>query len=261
MALPRQCDRNTYDASARSPNTCEAGHVLSMSEQREAYELAISVPGVKQSDLQVSAGAGYLKVEGETSIGSTVYKIDRLFQFPIDSDLDLATAVHSDGVLSLTVPKVAKAQGKSIGITTAKDQEQAKTTASEAPRSDPVLSECKTDEANVQLPEETIDDVEVVGESDEGLSRGMPTPTRSSQVDEVHAPAEEEAAGVVSSIDTSKDGKSSECSSDWDELLGDLNEMGFEDRKSNVAALQKHEGSIKLAVKELVSGRANGQTE
>merc|ERR550537_34878 len=152
MALPRQCDRNTYDASARSPNTCEAGHVLSMSEQREAYELAISVPGVKQSDLQVSAGAGYLKVEGETSIGSTVYKIDRLFQFPIDSDLDLATAVHSDGVLSLTVPKVAKAQGKSIGITTAKDQEQAKTTASEAPRSDPVLSECKTDEANVQLP-------------------------------------------------------------------------------------------------------------
>jgi len=196
-------------------------------------------------------------VEGETSIGSNVYKIDRLFQFPVDSDLDMATAVHSDGVLSLTVPKVAKAQGKSIRITKAKDPEQAKTTASEPPRSNPVLSECKADDANVQTPEESIDDVEVVGDSHECLSRAMPTPTRSSQVDEVHAPVGEEAAGVVPSVEPSQDHESSE----WDDLLGDLNEMGFEDRKSNVAALQKHAGSIKLAVKELVSGRADGQTE
>lgn len=257
MAAPDQCESSTNDESVQSPGACEAGHVLSMSELQEAYELTISVLGVKQSDLQVSASAGYLKVEGETSIGSTVYTIDRLFQFPVDSDLDLATAVHSDGVLSLTVPKVAKAQGKSIRITTEKDQEQTKTTASEPPRSNPVLSECTADDANVQIPEESIDDVEVVGETDECLSRAMPTPTRSSQVDEVHAPVEEEAAGVVQSIEPSQDHDSSE----WDDLLGDLNEMGFEDRKSNVAALQKHAGSIKLAVKELVSERADGQTE
>jgi len=43
---------------------------------------------------------------------------------------------------------------------------------------------------------------------------------------------------------------------EWDTYLSDLVEMGFDDRASNRAALVKHSGSIKLAVKELRTNRA-----
>lgn len=42
---------------------------------------------------------------------------------------------------------------------------------------------------------------------------------------------------------------------EWDTCLDDLAEMGFDDRETNRAALAKHSGSIKLAVKELVMKR------
>ena len=43
--------------------------------------------------------------------------------------------------------------------------------------------------------------------------------------------------------------------SEWEALLEDLAEMGFCDERANRAALTKHAGSIKLAVRELVSSR------
>lgn len=43
---------------------------------------------------------------------------------------------------------------------------------------------------------------------------------------------------------------------EWDTMLDDLAEMGFEDRESSREVLAKHAGSLKLAVKELVSRRA-----
>jgi len=44
---------------------------------------------------------------------------------------------------------------------------------------------------------------------------------------------------------------------EWDTCLSDLAEMGFDDRASNRAALAKHSGSIKLAVKELRTKRVS----
>jgi len=44
--------------------------------------------------------------------------------------------------------------------------------------------------------------------------------------------------------------------SEWDTMLDDLAEMGFDNRESSRAALAKHSGSIKRAVKELVMSRA-----
>jgi len=61
------------------------------------------------------------------------------------------------------------------------------------------------------------------------------------------APAES-AAG-----DDEKDGV--KWMAEWDELLDELSEMGFTDVESNRSALLKTSGSIKLAVRELVSAR------
>jgi len=44
---------------------------------------------------------------------------------------------------------------------------------------------------------------------------------------------------------------------EWDTLLTDLEEMGFDDRSSNRSALSKHGGQMKPTVRHLVSARAS----
>ena len=43
--------------------------------------------------------------------------------------------------------------------------------------------------------------------------------------------------------------------SEWDDMLDDLTEMGFNDRSLNQRLLVQHSGSIKQTVKELVTDK------
>ena len=41
--------------------------------------------------------------------------------------------------------------------------------------------------------------------------------------------------------------------SEWDEMLSDLEEMGFDDRELNTRLIMKNNGSVKRTVKDLVA--------
>jgi len=256
MLAPCQQHVGANRMSTQSSDEIQLGQVISMSGQMDAYKLSLNVAGIKQSDLQVSTDAGYLKVEGKTCAGTAVYTVDRLYQFPKDAHLDLATAVHSDGVLSFNIPKVVATEGRSIAIGTDQDEKgvasTAKATTPKVASETPVLSEVEANDANVQIPEESVDEFTMEGDGDAALPpHPMPTPTHSIQeVGELHAVRNEDLANQE------QDHIEHPETSDWDELLSDLEEMGFADRKSNEAALEKHSGSIKLAVKDLVQSSA-----
>jgi len=84
------------------------------------------------------------------------------------------------------------------------------------------------------------------GPSESGVAAAAisppPAPLTPSEAEE-QAPAAEKVA------------KEEEWLAEWDTMLDDLAEMGFNDRESSRAALAKHSGSIKAAVKELVTSR------
>lgn len=99
-------------------------------ETKDAYYFKADVPGVKESDLDVSLHGDRLIVAGKrdmetTDKGDTWYTYERSygaftrsFLLPIGVDTDHARAEMKDGVLTLMLPKVAEAQTKKIPVKT-----------------------------------------------------------------------------------------------------------------------------------------------
>ena len=74
-----------------------------LSEHETDYVLTLAAPGVKPSDVKVSGSSeGELKVNGESSMTGRFAWTIRL---PRDAHLELATANHIDGLLTVTIPK------------------------------------------------------------------------------------------------------------------------------------------------------------
>ncbi len=95
----------------------------------DAYEITIELPGVKADDIDVSVHDGTLTVKGEkrseqTKEGQTWFFSERTFgsflrsfRLPGDANADAIDAQHKDGVLTLSIPKKAKAEiGKRIDV-------------------------------------------------------------------------------------------------------------------------------------------------
>ena len=139
----------------------------------------------------------------------------------------------------------------------------------------PVLTDCDPDDKNIQHPDEKVQEHET-GERhtqperldeeeaylagyqcalDDMMDQSPRTDENLSEValsDEAHDEASNslEVANQPSSETAAWD-------ADWDDLLEDLQEMGFDDVQSNRLALTKHSGSIKRAVKDLMLARSS----
>jgi len=235
------------------------GQVSGMSSSSGSYELAIEIPGLRQEDLNVSVEEGLVIVRGETTVGRRAFKIDRLYQFPEDANIDQATAAHTDGRLIFTVPRRAQSaqmerERRPIVVHKRDDGRAAPSTslsASEtelvgaaAPSASVLLTECEANESNVQHPDEEVEEHSLADSLAGALSDGAHE-TASLGADEASLGAKGEEFEAI------KD----EWRADWDSMLDDLCEMGFQDRESNRIALSKHSGSVKLAVKELMACR------
>lgn len=248
--------------------------------------MLISAPGVKQDDLTVSTEHGLLAVRGESRVGRQIYKVDRLYEIPRDADVDHATAEHKDGVLTLIIPKRAPSERRSILIQTP----QPTASAAAAPKARPdqrvhvptpeaaasastsVLSECEADENNVQRPEEKVEELaigEAAAASAEGTHpqsylAGYERALDDMDMDKMGTQATEARPAGMLPEDASTDVLpvvKDDWLAEWDEMLEDLNEMGFEDREANRMTLTKHAGSIKHAVKELLSSRRSREAK
>lgn len=240
------------------------------------YKLALSVAGVRQDDLRVTSERGLLHVAGRSTVGSSTFVVDRLYKLPDDANIDEATATHRDGLLTLAIPSHRNTPTR-IRIERTVKASRSDDQASWPPRacrqadrdadsahesvSGAVLHECEPDAANVQSPQEVTEEHAMpsppetpqVGKDDAPLG-GKTTCTEASMAEAPgHVVARPSKEGACHRDERQDEAKGSE---EWDDLLADLTEMGFEDRQANRAALAKHAGSIKQVVKELVGQRA-----
>ncbi|MDQ3763748.1 MAG: Hsp20/alpha crystallin family protein [Actinomycetota bacterium] len=96
-------------------------------ETDDAYLVELELPGVKQDDISVELGGRELAVTGEVkerqrvgllrSRTRRVGRFDYRLSLPTDIEEDQVSASMSNGVLTVRVPKTAKARPRKIPIT------------------------------------------------------------------------------------------------------------------------------------------------
>jgi len=82
--------------------------------EKRPYKLTVVAAGIAAADLDIRAERGVLTVRGESK--RTGARVTRRFNLPRDADAHAATAVHRDGVLTLTVPKTAAAEPRRVVV-------------------------------------------------------------------------------------------------------------------------------------------------
>jgi len=83
----------------------------------EPYTMTIVAPGFSAQDLEINAEGRMIVVKGESK--RTGARLARRLSLPRDADVTAATAVHVDGILTLTVPKKLAGEPKRIAVNTA----------------------------------------------------------------------------------------------------------------------------------------------
>lgn len=89
----------------------------------DAYRIAVELPGVAEKDIDLTVENGMVTVKGEKKSsreekGDTWYfserqygAFSRTFRLPADADENAVSADLKDGVLTVTVPKLAPEKG------------------------------------------------------------------------------------------------------------------------------------------------------
>lgn len=104
---------------------------VDVTEDAKAYTLAIEIPGVRAEDVKIELDGRRLTVSGEKrqvaeDRQGQNYRVERrygsfsrAFTIPETVAVESIEATSRDGVLTLVLPKVAKAQPKKIDVKTA----------------------------------------------------------------------------------------------------------------------------------------------
>lgn len=107
---------------------------LDVSERKDAYAVAVELPGVKAKDLEIEFQDGLLTIQGERvfvpdSADEQAHLTERrygLFRrsitLPLHVRADAIEASFEDGVLSVVVPKAEEAKPKRIEVRLARAQ-------------------------------------------------------------------------------------------------------------------------------------------
>ena len=122
--LHREFDQNV-EAAARDASWAPA---VDIHEEAQRFLVRADLPGVKSTDIEVTADKGVLTLRGERQIEqravdghySRVERVAgnfvRTFTLPDNVQTDAIKAQFKDGVLELTIPKVAKAEPRRIEV-------------------------------------------------------------------------------------------------------------------------------------------------
>lgn len=101
---------------------------VNISETDKAYIVKADLPDVKKDDIKISHENGVLAIEGERRqekkeekekmhrVESLYGRFYRSFTLPSDADPEHIEAVHRDGSLTVTVPKVPGKQSQARSI-------------------------------------------------------------------------------------------------------------------------------------------------
>ena len=109
-------------------NGTEFAPSLDISETEAAYDIRAELPGVLAADVEVAVVEDVLTIRGEKKSDEDakdrrVHRAERRYgkfarsvQFPSAVDADKVTASHKHGVLTIHVPKAAKALPRTVKI-------------------------------------------------------------------------------------------------------------------------------------------------
>ena len=122
--LQREFDQ-TFETVARDASWSPA---VDIHEEAQRFIVRADLPGVKPADIEVTADKGVLTLRGNREVEqrelnghySRVERVSgkfvRTFSLPDNVQTDTIKAQFKDGVLELTIPKVAKAEPRRIEI-------------------------------------------------------------------------------------------------------------------------------------------------
>ncbi|HEY6995236.1 MAG TPA: Hsp20/alpha crystallin family protein [Xanthobacteraceae bacterium] len=116
--------RSAFDLEPfwRRELTWSATPAIDVAETEKAYEVTAELPGMSESDVEVSAANGVLTIKGEKKEEKEEKKKDyylserrygsfeRRMQIPEDVEADKIEAAFKKGVLTVTLPKKPEAQ-------------------------------------------------------------------------------------------------------------------------------------------------------
>ncbi len=122
--LRRELERLFGEAERAAP---AAGAALSFDDDGANFVLRADVPGLAESDLQISVAGNTVTLRGERNVqvpdGYSTHRRERSavsfaksYQLPTRVDADKVTATLKHGVLTLTLPKAAEAQARQINV-------------------------------------------------------------------------------------------------------------------------------------------------
>jgi HSP20 family protein len=122
--LHRELDQN-FETTARDASWAPT---VDIHEEGQRFLVLADLPGVKPADIEVTADKGVLTLRGERTVEprnldghySRVERVSgkfvRTFSLPENVQTDAIKAQFKDGVLELSIPKVAKAEPRRIEV-------------------------------------------------------------------------------------------------------------------------------------------------
>jgi HSP20 family protein len=122
--LHRELDQ-TFDTVTRDATWSPA---VDIHEEADRFVVSADLPGVKPADIEITADKGVLSLRGARNVEqrkddgnySRVERVSgkfvRTFTLPDNVQSDAIKASFKDGVLELTIPKVAKQEPRRIEV-------------------------------------------------------------------------------------------------------------------------------------------------
>jgi len=241
-------------------------------EPSSRYTVRLACPGLSAKEIQVTAKDRVLKATGSNA--STC--LCKVFSVPRDADVAEARACAIDGILTVTLPKMAAApEARNIEVTTstptAAQVPLVGAAGGRVPRSPGSGAEpAATGEPATEVvptpssPEDRVLDskaAELLLELDEERTtaeeqEGKPTTEGARAALAAMGFTDASMVGFVidkyGAADVNACARDLAAVSEWDTLLDDLAEMGFADRTLNKIVMLKHDGDVKRAVRALV---------
>lgn len=101
---------------------------VSIAETEQGYEFSLDLPGVAAADVELNVHDGKLSISGErkheeSTEEKTWHRVERfhgaferVFTLPKNVDVEAIEAHHTDGVLTITIPKSEAAKPRKIEV-------------------------------------------------------------------------------------------------------------------------------------------------
>ena len=115
----------------RGPNRLLGAGVfplVNLTEDKDKYYIRAELPGLKSDDINISATGNSLSISGERKIASEGENVkyhrrereagsfNRMITLPGEVDVDKVEANHSNGILTVAIPKAEVAKPKQITV-------------------------------------------------------------------------------------------------------------------------------------------------